>query len=270
VAVGQRGLRAGDVAGVDGAVAARPDGVAVAERVQHRAGRLHRGALAHGRGVGADLGVVGQVAVAEVGPLRRLPDEVDLGVGLRPPHPVDPRLRLDVEERRERRSLVSHHARRAVGVGDDRLDAEVPEQPHCRPDGVAARVVDVRLDAVDARVGPDALDLEARDGDGDRLRRHREHDGALGLDVVEAGEVLDAGRADPGGGVGVGLGEPVPDRRQPGRELLVGDACGHTPDSARRGKSVQSGRQANRSSRSPDSATSVSARFTSSRTMNSS
>ncbi len=236
VAVGQRGHLAADEPRARRPRAPHERDVLVAERVEHRAGGLQGGALAHRRGVGSGFREVRQVPVGEVPPAGRLPDEVDLGVGLRVAHPLDPVLGLDLDELRERGPLVAHRAGCPVGVGEHRLDAEVLEHPRDGRQRLAARVVEVVVHRVDPGVGLDALDLEPRDRDLDALGRDREADRPLGLDVVEAREVGDARGAEPGRRVGVGRGQAVPDGREPALVLGVGEAGGHAAASGASGQ----------------------------------
>jgi len=218
-----------DEPGVNGAVAAGPDGVLVAQRVKHRPRPLHGCALAHRHRMRAHLGVVGEVAVREVRPPRGRPDELDLRVALGPPEPRHPRLRLHVDERRQRRALVAHHARRAVGVGEHALDAQFRKHPRGGLDRATARVVEVVVDRIDPVVLADALDLQSRDGHRHVLVGHRQHDRPLGLDVREPGEVLDARRVEPDAGVRVAARDPVADLGHPGLERRRRQSRRHTP-----------------------------------------
>jgi len=230
VAMGQTRLLAADEARSDGAVAAGSRHVAVAERVEHRAGGLQRGALADGHGMRTDFGAVGEIAVAEIRPACGFPEQVHLRVGFRPAQAVDPRLRLHLDELGKRRPLVSHRPRRALGVGGDTVGVQVVYHARGGFDGVAAGVIEVVVHVVDAVVALDAFDFQARHGRGDAALGRGQDDRPFGLDVVEACEVFDARRAEPDARVGVGFGEAVADGREARRVLAFRKASRHTDD----------------------------------------
>jgi len=171
---------------------------------------------------------VREVAVCQVRPAGRLADQVDLRLAFRPPHARHPRLALYLDERRQCGPLVAHHARRAVGVREDGLGTQFRQHPRRGVDGVAAGVVEVVVNGVDSGVLLDAFDFQARHRDFDAVRGDREDHRPFGLDVGEAGEVLDARRVEPDTGVGGRFVDPIADRRQPLLELVRGESRAHT------------------------------------------
>lgn len=172
-----------------------------AERVEHRFPGFGLGFLADDGRVPTDLDLLGQHAVAEVRPPARLPDQVDLVVGLHLPHVGDVVLDDDVagDHVRERRPVVPVSRWAAVDVGDDpsRRDAErlthFPDEAH----RLALRVVEVDVNGVHAELVPLGVgllqpwhdDLRPILGQADRdraLRRGVEHPGdVLDLECTE-------------------------------------------------------------------------------------
>ena len=193
-------LRCSDLAAVPGRGAVGRGQAAVVrrpERVEHREAGLvprteTRLRLGHTR-----PRVLLQQPVRVLAPAGALADELDLRLAL-PRHETLERRRrghdLGAADLRERRPLVAEDAGVAVLVGGDRArDPHVVEEP--REDAhrvLGARVLGIRLDAVEAGLGADTGDLELGD---ERRGLAAEaldvRDGALGREEREARQVLD-------------------------------------------------------------------------------
>jgi hypothetical protein len=85
---------------------------------------------------------------------------------------------------------------------------------------------------VDPGIRLDAGHLEPGDGDLDPVGGHCQDDWALGLDMVEAGEILDAGRTEPDGRSGIYFGKSVTNRGQSSIEFSSWKTSCHDRDSA--------------------------------------
>ncbi len=187
------------VAGGGAVLRAELAGVVRPERREHRQRRLVAGPQA-GLCLGRTRhGVLLEQPVGVLAPACALPDQLDLGLAL-PGHRALDHVRQRRDARAghlgERRALVAEDPRVAVGVGADPVpDPQVGE--HACPDQhrvLGARVLGVRLDPVETRLLPRALDLELRHEDS-HLAGHvlREGDRPLVRQEAEAGRVLDVG-----------------------------------------------------------------------------
>jgi hypothetical protein len=135
--------------------------------------------------------------VCVLAPARALPDELDLGLALPRHHRLEQiGERRDRASRRtaERRPPVAEDARIAVLVGSHRAGhAEVGE--HAGEDRhrmLDPRVLGIRLDLLERRLGQHALDLELGDErEHVSSRTLGEDDGPLRGEEPEAGQVLD-------------------------------------------------------------------------------
>ena len=130
-------------------------------------------------------------------PAGALSDERDLGLALARQHRLElHRKRGDRRARRlaQRWPVIAEDPGVAVLVGADRTaDPDVVE--HAREDRhrvLGARILGVRLDGLERRLRPDALDLELRDEDDRRAARAlREHDGPFRREEPEPRQVAD-------------------------------------------------------------------------------
>ena len=197
--VRDRGV-APDLAAIAGMRAAREEAlgaVDLADRVEHREGRLVRRALRHLGLRDARARVALEQPMREVPPPAALADQRDLGLGLDRHLLLD--LRRDSDDGRsrelaERRPAVAEDPRVAVLVG-----ADLPGQAEGGQrglDGVlgarVAGVLEIVLDAVEHRLRLGVLDLEA--GDDERslsLAAQDERDRPLGRSEREARVVED-------------------------------------------------------------------------------
>ena len=185
------------VAGLDAVCGRQLALVARADRREEGERRLVPGAEARLRLGRTGSRVLLQEAVRVLAPVGALADQGDLRLALPGEHVLDrrrERRHRGVHHRAQRRSLVAEDPRVPVLVGTDPpADAEVVEHAAEDPHRVLRpRVLGVRLDVGERRLGPDALDLEV--GDEHRHLASRalgEDDGALGREEPEPGEVAD-------------------------------------------------------------------------------
>jgi hypothetical protein len=176
--------------------------VAVSELFEHRERRLVARAQA-GLGLGrAGTRIPLQEPVSVGAPATALPDERDLRLALARHHRLDDvaeRCHARVRDSAQCRPLVPEDPRVAVFVRAD--SAGGPEiRENAREDRhrvLGSGVLGIRLDACEGPLGERPLDLELRDEHrGLAADALRVHDGPLGREEPEPGEVLDLVRAE--------------------------------------------------------------------------